>query len=96
MNSSTEKNNKEFTTTAKQKLMQRITELYNRDRSELTPIEKRMFYLPVSQRHKGSMEHMSNWISKVEMILLQKYETQNNRIEQWFSPMPKNWKDEVK
>ena len=58
--------------------------------------EKKLFQVQLTQRRKESRSHMKIWIEKVEVIL-QKYDATNNEnIESWFYPMPKEWKEKFK
>ena len=89
---------KSKTAVKRSQLQQRIDSLYKRGRANLTLKEKRYFYLPVEQRQRKGIDHMTLWIQIVEAIFRKRGQARQEKIDSWLtgSTPSRNWKDKYK
>ena len=70
----------------RQRLREKVKELYNWDRSDLTTQEKKHFNVPLQQKIKGGIDNLTIWIRLVEIIFENSEKVRQTKITNWTSP----------
>ena len=89
---------KSKTAQKRSRLQERIANLYNRGRANLTRNELKYFNLPVEQRQKKGIENMMLWVTMVESIFRKRGEATQLKLDTWLTGTTpiRTWKDKYK
>ena len=77
----------------KAQLQQRVAQLYQKGRANLTLKEKNYFKLPVEQRQQRGVESLSLWIRIVENIFQQRGVARQETLDEWINSIDEIPKD---
>ena len=92
------KSTKESRKSKREKLQQRVADLYDRGRANLTPKELNYFKVPVAIRQKKGLESMALWIQLVEAIFKRRGQARQELMDSWRtgSTPTQSWRDRLK